>query len=103
MNRVNMQVALENAVEKARLVVKAKKGLRDAVRVGIYAVGKRVFAVVDAVTAYEFKDGQLVQLSQEEYTKFIQPHNALQASYEFGDIPIDALHTLTKLFDEVTK
>jgi hypothetical protein len=101
MNRVNMQIALENAVENARLTVKSKKGLRDAVRVGIYAVGKRVFAVTDAATAYELKDGNLVQLSPEEYTKYIRPEYILQASYEFKGISDQDLITLTKLFEEV--
>jgi len=103
MTRVNMQMALESAVEQARLVVKSKKGLRDAVRLGIYAVGKRLFAVVDAATGYEVKDSTLNPLSPEEYSKFIRPEYILQASYEFRDIPTDALNTLMKLFDEVAK
>jgi hypothetical protein len=101
MTRVNMQIALENAVENARLTVKSKKGLRDSVRVGIYQVGKRIFAVTDAATAYELKDGNLVQLTQEEYTKYIRPEYILQASYEFGGIPTDGLSILTQLFSEV--
>jgi len=103
MTRVNMQIALEEKIEQTRMRVKAKKGLRDAVRVGIYAVGKRIFAVVDSTTAYEVKDGTLSPLTPEEYTKYIQPYNALQASYEFKDIPTEALSTLTKLFEEVSK
>jgi hypothetical protein len=103
MNRVNMQIALEKKIDEARMAVKAKKSLRDAVRVGIYAVGKRVFAVTDSVTAYEVKDGQLTQLSAEDYAKYIRPENILDASYQFRDIPTDALNTLTKLFDEVAK
>jgi transcriptional regulator len=103
MNRVNMQRNLEEKIEQARLTVKAKKGLRDAVRVGVYAVGKRVFAVTDANTAYEVKDGNLVQLTQEEYGKYIKPENILDASYLFKDIPLDTLNTLTKLFEEVSK
>jgi hypothetical protein len=103
MNRVNMQRNLEEKIEQARLTVKAKKGLRDAVRVGVYVVGKRIFAVVDAATGYEVKDGTLTPLTPEEYTKYIQPHNALQASYDFGDIPLDGLNALTKLFEEVAK
>ena len=103
MTRVNMQVALEEKIEQTRLRVKSKKGLRDAVRVGIYQVGKRIFAVTDSVTAYEVKDSTLTPLTPEEYTKYIQPHNALQASYEFKDIPTEALSTLTKLFEEVAQ
>jgi len=103
MNRANMQIALEEKIEQTRLRVKDKKGLRDAVRVGIYAVGKRIFAVVDSTTGYEVKDGTLLPLTPEEYTKYIQPHNALQASYEFKDIPTDGLNALTKLFEEVSK
>jgi len=101
MNRVNMQMTLEKVVEEARLQVKAKKGLRDAVRVGVYQVGKRVFAAIDTVTAYEVKEGNLVQLSQEEYTKYIRPEYILQASYEFKGISDQDLITLTKLFEEV--
>jgi len=101
MTRVDLQVNLERVIEETRMRVKAKKGLRDAVRVGIYAVGKRVFAVTDANTAYEVKGSALTTLTPEEYTKYIQPHNALQASYQFSDIPTDALITLTKLFEEV--
>ena len=101
MNRVNMQRNLEEKIEQARLTVKAKKSLRDAVRVGIYAVGKRVFAAIDTLTAYEVKEGNLVQLSQEEYGKYINPYNALQASYEFKGISDQDLITLTKLFEEV--
>ena len=103
MTRVNMQIALEEKIEQTRMRVKAKKGLRDAVRVGIYAVGRRIFAVIDSTTAYEVKDGQLVTLTSEEYQKYINPHNALQASHEFKDIPAEALSTLTKLFEEVSK
>jgi hypothetical protein len=101
MNRVKMQIDLENTIEQARMHVKSKKSLRDAVRVGVYQAGKRIFAVTDANTAYEVKDGQLVALSQEEYTKYIRPEYILRASYEFKDIPIDGLDALTKLFDEV--
>jgi transcriptional regulator len=103
MTRANMQIALEEKIEQARMRVKRKKSLRDAVRVGIYAVGKRIFAVVDAATGYEVKDGTLTPLTPEEYTKYIQPHNALQASYQFADIPTDALIALSKLFEEVSK
>ena len=103
MNRVNMQRNLEEKIEQARLTVKAKKSLRDAVRVGIYAVGKRTFAVTDANTAYEVKGSALTPLTPEEYTKYIQPHNALQASYQFADIPTDALNALLKLFEEVAQ
>ena len=101
MNRANMQRNLEEKIEQARLTVKAKKSLRDAVRVGIYAVGKRVFAAIDTLTAYEVKEGKLVQLSQEEYAKFIRPEYILQASYEFKGISDQDLITLTKLFEEV--
>jgi len=103
MTRVNLQVALEEKIEQARMHVKAKKGLRDAVRVGIYQVGKRIFAVVDASTGYEVKDGQLVTLSQEEYGKYVKPENVLQASYEFKGISDQDLTILTKLFEEVAK
>jgi len=103
MTRVDLQVNLERVIEETRLRVKAKKGLRDAVRVGIYQVGKRIFAVTDSVTAYEVKDSTLTPLTPEEYTKFIRPEYILQASYEFKDIPAEALSTLTKLFEEVSK
>ena len=103
MTRVNMQVALENAVEQTRLRVKSKKGLRDAVRVGIYEVGRRIFAAIDSTTAYEVKEGTLSPLTPEDYQKYINPYNALQASYEFKDIPTDGLNALTKLFNEVAK
>jgi len=103
MTRVDLQVNLERVIEETRLRVKAKKGLRDAVRVGIYQVGKRIFAVTDSVTAYEVKDSTLTPLTPEEYTKFIRPEYILQASYEFKDIPTEALSNLTKLFEEVSK
>ena len=103
MTRANMQIALEEKIEQTRLRVKSKKGLRDAVRVGIYAVGKRVFAAIDSTTAYEVKEGNLVQLSQEEYTKYIRPEYILQASYEFKGISDQDLITLTKLFEEVAQ
>jgi len=101
MTRVGLQVNLERVIEETRLVVKGKKGLRDAVRVGVYQVGKRVFAAIDSTTAYEVKDGNLVQLTQEEYAKFIRPEYILQASYEFKGISDQDLITLTKLFEEV--
>jgi hypothetical protein len=103
MTRVDLQVNLERVIEETRLRVKAKKGLRDAVRVGIYQVGKRIFAVTDSVTAYEVKDSTLTPLTPEEYTKFIRPEYILQASYEFKDIPTDGLNALTKLFEEVAQ
>ena len=103
MNRANMQMNLERTIEQARMHVKAKKSLRDAVRVGIYAVGKRIFAVVDSATGYEVKDSTLTPLTHEEYAKYIQPHNALQASYEFKVLGDKELDTLTKLFNEVAR
>jgi len=103
MNRVKMQIDLENTIEQARMHVKSKKSLRDAVRVGVYQAGKRTFAVTDANTAYEVKGSALIPLTPEEYTKYIQPHNALQASYQFADIPTDALNALLKLFEEVAQ
>jgi len=104
MNRVNMQVALENAVEQARLTVKAKKGLRDAVRLGIYESGRKIFAAVDSTTAYEVINGdKLVQLSKEEYEKYIRPFFCLQASYEFKVLSEQEIKTLINLFTEVAK
>ena len=103
MTRVDLQVNLERVIEETRLVVKSKKGLRDAVRVGVYQVGKRVFAAIDSTTAYEVKEGTLFPLTTEDYQKYINPYNALQASYEFKDIPTDGLNALTKLFTEVAK
>jgi hypothetical protein len=103
MNRVNMQIALERAIDDARMVVKSKKGLRDAVRVGIYEAGRKVFAATDSTTAYEVKGDKLVQLSQEEYEKYIRPFFSLQASYEFKILSEQELNTLIKLFSEVSK
>ena len=103
MNRVNMQRNLEEKIEQARLTVKAKKGLRDAVRVGIYAVGKRVFAAIDSTTAYEVKEGTLFPLTTEDYQRYINPHNALQASYEFKVLTEKELNTLLGFFNELAK
>jgi hypothetical protein len=103
MTRVGLQVNLERVIEETRLVVKGKKGLRDAVRVGVYQVGKRVFAAIDSTTAYEVKDGNLVQLSQEEYTKYIRPEYILQASYEFKVLSDKDLNTLLGFFNELAK
>jgi len=103
MTRVDLQVNLERVIEEARLRVKAKKGLRDAVRVGIYQVGKRIFAVVDSTTAYEVKGEKLMQLSQEEYEKYIRPFHCLQASYEFKVLTEKELNTLLGLFSELAK
>jgi len=103
MTRVDLQVNLERVIEQTRLRVKAKKGLRDAVRVGIYEVGRRIFAVIDSTTAYEVKGEKLMQLSQEEYEKYIRPFHCLQASYEFKVLTEKELNTLLGLFSELAK
>jgi hypothetical protein len=101
MNRVNAQIELEKVIDQARVVVKSKKELRDAVRLGIYRVGNRTFAVTDSTTAYEVKDGQLVALTTEEYAKYVRPENVISASYEFKVLTDKEIETLTKLFGEV--
>jgi hypothetical protein len=98
MTRVNKQIELERLIDQARLQVKAKKGLRDAMRVGVFRVGNRTFAAIDASNAYEVKGGQLVALTAEEITKYIRPENMIDASYLFRVLTDEELSTLTNLF-----
>jgi hypothetical protein len=98
MNRVNAQIELEKVIDQARVVVKSKRGLRDAVRLGIYRVGNRTFTAVDSTTAYEVKGGQLSPLTQEEYQKYIRPENMLDVSYLFRVLTDEEISTLANLF-----
>jgi len=101
MNRVSLQKELADAIDSARLVVKASKGLRDAVRLGVYLVGKRVFVASDANSAYELKDGKFSTLTADEYQKYIRPEHAAVMSFEFNGVPVEALNTLLGFFREL--
>ena len=101
MNRVDLQHEVANAIEKARVAVKFRKGLRAAMRVGAYRVGNRVFACLDGENAVEVKGSERIAFSSEEFAKYVRPENDLTMSYEFNDISIDTLNALSRLFREV--
>jgi len=101
MNRVDLQIAVADTIEKARAAVKSRKGLRVAMHVGAYRVGNRVFACLDGENAVEVKGNERIALSSEEFAKYVRPENDLTMSYEFNGISIDTLNALSCLFREV--
>ena len=101
MNRVDLQIAVADAIEKARAAVKSRKGLRAAMRVGAYRVGNRVFACLDGETAVEVKGDQVFDVPASEVSKYMQPGYELVMSYEFKDVSVESLKRLIEMFREV--
>jgi len=101
MNRVDLQIAVADAIEKAKIAVKSRKGARAAVRVGAYKVGSRVFASLDGETLNEVKGDQVFDVPANEVSKYMRPDTALVMSYEFKDIPVEALKRMLEMFKEV--
>jgi len=99
----NLQTELTKTIRKCRLVVKNKKSLRDALKLGVYALGERVFAVVDADTAYEVSNGKLIKLSQDDYQRCIKPEYFISTPQEFASLPEKILRTMLDLFKEAAK
>ena len=101
MNRVDLQYAIADAIEKARTAVKSRKGLRAAMRVGAYRIGNRIFACLDGENAVEIKGDQVFDVPAADFGKYVRPENDLTMSYEFNGISIDTLNGLSRLFREV--
>ena len=101
MNRVDLQHAVADAIEKARAAVKSRKGIRTAMRVGAYRVGNRVFACLDGETAVEVKGSEKIALSAEDFAKYVRSENDLTMSFEFSGIALDTLNALLAMFREV--
>jgi len=101
MNRVDLQIELANTIEAAKIAVKSRKGARAAVRVGVYKVGDRVFVSLDGETLNEVKGEQVVDVPAAEVSKYMRPDAALVMSYEFKDIPVEALKRMLEMFKEV--
>jgi len=101
MNRVDLQYAIADAIEKARAAVKSRKGLRAAMRVGAYRIGNRIFACLDGENAVEVKGNERIALSSEEFAKYVRPENDLTMSFEFSGIALDTLNALLAMFCEV--
>ena len=101
MNRVDLQVALADAIEKAKIAVKSRKGARAAVRTGVYKVGGRVFASLDGETLNEVKGDQVFDVPSGDVSKYMQPDAALVMSYEFKDVSTETLNRILEMFREV--
>ena len=101
MNRVDLQVALADAIEKAKIAVKSRKGARAAVRTGVYKVGGRVFASLDGETLNEVKGDQTFDVPASEVSKYMRPDAAIVMSYEFKDVSIESLKRMIEMFKEV--
>ena len=99
----NLHSELTKTIGKCRLSVKDKKTLRDALQLGVYLVGERVFAVVDTDTAYEVTNGKLTTLTQEDYQKYIKHEHFISTPQEFASLPEEILGILLELFKEVAK
>lgn len=99
----NLQTELTKTIRKCRLSVKDKKTLRDALQLGVYLVGKRVFAAIDTETAYEVSAGKLAKLSKEDYQRYIKPERFISTPQEFASLPEEILGILLELFKEVAK
>ena len=99
----NLRTELTKTLRKCRLLVKNKKGLRDALQLGVYVIGERVFAVVDTETAYEVVDGKMTKLTPEDYRRYIKPEYFISTPYEFTSLSEEILKTLLRLFVEASK
>ena len=99
----NLQTELTKTIRKCRLSVKDKKTLRDALQLGVYLVGERVFAAIDTETAYEVSDGKLAKLSKEDYQRYIKPERFISTPQEFASLLEEILKTLIEIFNDVTK
>ena len=99
----NLQTELTKTIRKCRLSVKDKKTLRDALQLGVYLVGERVFVVIDTDTAYEVTNGKLTTLTREDYQKYIKHEHFISTPQEFASLPEEILKTLIEIFNEVTK
>jgi len=101
MTRVDLQIAVADAIEKARAAVKSRKGIRTAMRVGAYRVGNRVFVCLDGETLNEVKGEQVFDVPAAEVSKYMRPDAALVMSYEFKDVSIESLKRMIEMFKEV--
>jgi hypothetical protein len=99
----SLQTELTQVIRKCRLAVKNKKTLRDALQLGVYLVGERIFAVVDIDTAYEVTNGKLTTLTREDYQKYIKHEHFISTPQEFASLPEEILGILLELFKEVAK
>ena len=99
----NLHSELTKTIRKCRLSVKDKKTLRDALQLGVYLVGERVFVVIDTDTAYEVTNGKLTTLTREDYQKYIKHEHFIYTPQEFASLPEEILKTLIEIFNEVTK
>jgi len=95
MNRVDLQYAVADAIEKVRAAVKSRKGLRVAMRVGAYRVGNRIFACL------EVKGDQVLDVPAADFGKYVRPDAALVMSYEFKDVSTETLSRILEMFREV--
>ena len=101
MNRVDLQHAVADAIEKAKIAVKSRKGARAAVRTGVYKVGGRVFASLDGEALNEVKGEQVFDVPASEVSKYMQPGYELVMSYEFKDVSVESLKRLIEMFRKV--
>jgi len=101
MNRVDLQHAVADAIEKAKIAVKSRKGARAGVRTGVYKVGNRLFASLDGESLNEVKGEQVFDVPASEVSKYMQPGYELVMSYEFKDVSVESLKRLIEMFREV--
>jgi hypothetical protein len=101
MNRVDLQVALADAIEKAKIAVKSRKGARAGVRTGVYKVGNRVFASLDGESLNEVEGERVFDVPAGEVSKYMQPGYELVMSYEFKDVSVESLKRLIEMFREI--
>ena len=100
MNRVDLQYAVADAIEKARAAVKSRKGLRVAMRVGAYRVGNRIFACLDGENAVEVKGSEKIALSVEDFAKYVRPETAALFGGHLQGIDDATIETLLAIFRE---
>ena len=101
MNRIDLQFDVANAVGWARLVVNDRKGLRNAMRVGVYRLGDRIFACLDGESAVEVKGDRILRPVRRQIDRYIRPENRLAMSFDFDGIPSETLEILLKMFRKI--
>jgi hypothetical protein len=96
-----LQFTVAKVIAEAGLAVNDRKGLRNAMRVGVYRLGNRIFACLDGESAVEVKGGRILRPVRRRIDRYIRPENKLAMSFEFDGVPTETLEILLKMFREV--
>jgi hypothetical protein len=100
MTRAHALEALFDLVAATKDAVKAAKGAKACVVIGVYRVGNRVFAVPDGETAVEVKGNERIALSAEDFAKYVRPETAALFGGHLQGIDDATIEMLLAIFRE---